>query len=232
MRRVFLDTETTGFGADKHRIVSVGAVAYNDRDAIGEGGEFDCYLNPERAIDAQARQVHGLTEEFLADFPPFAERAQDIADFVRDAEVVIHNAEFDEGFLNAEFARLKMPPLAEVAGKVVCSLMLARKLHPQLPAHSLDALCGHFRVDSSARVKHGALTDARLLAQVYLRMTLEQMTFSLPGAKVKVAAQDGGGGGEVKVVRATKAETTAHEKHLDLMEQKNKGIIPLWRQKK
>ena len=109
----------------------------------------------------------------------------------------MHNAEFDEGFLNAEFARLKMPPLAKVAAKVVCSLILARRMHPQLPSHSLDYLCGHFRVDNSARVKHGALTDARLLAQVYLRMTLEQMTFALPGARVKSAAANADSGGEV-----------------------------------
>ncbi|MGI9338887.1 MAG: exonuclease domain-containing protein [Gammaproteobacteria bacterium] len=230
MRRIFLDTETTGFGADKHRIVSVGAVAYNDRDAIGgESGEFDCYVNPSRAIDAQARHIHGLSEAFLSGFPTFDGRAQDIADFIRGAEVVIHNAEFDESFLNAEFGRLKMPPLADVAAKVVCSLMLARKLHPQLPGHSLDALCGHFRVDNSARVKHGALTDARLLAQVYLRMTLEQMTFALPGAKAAAAAEDGGG--KVPIIRATKAERAAHESHLDTMREKTKGVIPLWRRK-
>lgn len=229
MRRVFLDTETTGFGAERHRIVSVGAVAYNDRDAIGgEGGEFDCYINPARAVDAQAQKVHGLSDEFLAGFPPFAGRANDIAEFVRGAEVIMHNAEFDEGFLNAEFARLKMPPLADIAAKVICSLVLARKLHPQLPAHSLDALCGHFRVDNSARVKHGALTDARLLAQVYLRMTLEQMAFSLPGTKTTSAADSGGG--EVLVIAATKAEIKAHESHLDKMAETSK-VIPLWRRK-
>lgn len=230
MRRVFLDTETTGFGADKHRIVSVGAVAYHDRDAVGgDDGEFDCYINPARAVDAQAQQVHGLSDDFLSGFPPFAERADDIADFVRGAEVIIHNAEFDESFLNAEFARVKMPPLADIADKVICSLVLARRLHPQLPAHSLDALCGHFRVDNSARVKHGALTDARLLAQVYFRMTLEQMTFALPGTKTTSAADSGGG--EVPIVRATKAEIKAHESHLDKMTKISGGIIPLWRKK-
>ena len=133
MRRVFLDTETTGFGADKNRIVSVGAVAYNDRDIIsGDGGEFDCYVNPPCAMEEGAQKTHGLSEEFLADFPPFAERAEDIAAFVRGAEVIMHNAEFDEGFLNAEFARLKMPPLAKVAAKVVCS----KRLKPAPPWHA------------------------------------------------------------------------------------------------
>ena len=204
-------------------------MAYNDRDIIsGDGGEFDCYVNPPCAMEEGAQKTHGLSEEFLADFPPFAERAEDIAAFVRGAEVIMHNAEFDEGFLNAEFARLKMPPLAKVAAKVVCSLILARRMHPQLPSHSLDYLCGHFRVDNSARVKHGALTDARLLAQVYLRMTLEQMTFALPGARVKSAAANADSGGEVLVVRASEAEVAAHESHLDTM-QKRKGVVPLWR---
>lgn len=230
MRRVFLDTETTGFGADKHRIVSVGAVAYNDRDAVGgDDGEFDCYINPSRAVDAGAQKIHGLSDEFLAGFPPFAGHADAIVAFLRGAEVIIHNAEFDEAFLDAEFARVKMPPLADIADKVICSLNLARKLHPQLPSHSLDALCGHFRVDSSARIKHGALTDARLLAQVYLRMTLEQMAFALPGAKVAQKAEESGG--EVLVVPATKAEISAHESHLDKMQEKAKGVIPLWRRK-
>ena len=131
MRRVFLDTETTGFGADKNRIVSVGAVAYNDRDIIsGDGGEFDCYVNPPCAMEEGAQKTHGLSEEFLADFPPFAERAEDIAAFPNAPRTASDyaNAEFDEGFLNAEFARLKMPPLAKVAAKVVCSLILARRM--------------------------------------------------------------------------------------------------------
>ena len=234
MRRIFLDTETTGFGAREHRIVALGAVAYMEREpVVGEGSEIDFYFNPERTVDADAMRVHGLSDEFLAECKPFAEHAQAIADFVRGAEVVMHNAEFDEEFINAEFKRAAMPPLAEIAD-VKCSLQLARKLHPQLGSHSLDALCSHFRVDRSARATHhNALADARILAQVYLRMTLEQMTFALPGARANAkpaAAIDEAAGGNVPVIHAGDDELAAHEELLDKMEKDTK-VKPLWRKK-
>ena len=230
-RRIFLDTETTGFGAREHRIVALGAVSYIEREAVG--GEIEYYFNPGRAVDPDAMRVHGLTDEFLAEYKPFSAHAKAIADFVRGAEVVMHNAEFDEEFINAEFKRAAMPPLAEIAD-VKCSLQLARRLHPQLGSHSLDALCSHFRVDRSARATHhNALADARILAQVYLRMTLEQMTFALPGARANVkpaAAIDEAAGGNVPVIKAGDDELAAHEALLDKMKQETK-VEPLWRRK-
>jgi DNA polymerase-3 subunit epsilon len=180
MRQVFLDTETTGLSAEQgDRIVEIGCIEMVNRRLSGR--TLHHYLNPGRASHPDALKVHGLTEEFLADKPPFAKVAAELAEFIGGAELIIHNADFDTGFLNAEFERIGKPRVAELAGAVTDSLTLARELFPG-KGNSLDALCKRLEVDNSAREYHGALLDAGLLAEVYLRMTRGQKTLVIDGA--------------------------------------------------
>ena len=177
MRQVVLDTETTGLEpADGHRIIEIGALELIDRRLTGR--QFHRYLNPERAVDAGALEVHGLDDEFLADQPRFAEVVKEFLDFIRDAELIIHNAPFDIGFLDAELARLAEPMRIADFARVLDSLELARELHPG-QRNSLDALCKRYEVDNSNRSLHGALLDAELLADVYLLMTGGQVALGL-----------------------------------------------------
>ena len=172
MRQVFLDTETTGLSAEQgDRIVEIGCIEMVSRRLTGR--TLHHYLNPGRASHPDALKVHGLTDEFLADKPTFAQIAAELAEFIAGAELVIHNAGFDTSFLDAEFGRLGHARVAEVAGGVSDSLALARELFPG-KGNSLDALCKRLEVDNSARAQHGALLDAGLLAEVYLRMTRGQ----------------------------------------------------------
>ncbi len=172
MRQVFLDTETTGLNAAQgDRILEVACIEYvNRRDS---GRKLHHYINPERSSHPDALRVHGITDAFLADKPLFAAIAPELVEFLAGADVVIHNAAFDSAFLNAEFARLGLPPLAQQAGKVTDSLLMAREQFPG-KSNSLDALCKRLDVDNSARDLHGALIDAHLLAQVYLNLTRGQ----------------------------------------------------------
>lgn len=172
MRQVFLDTETTGLSADTgDRIVEIGCIEMLNRRLSGR--TLHHYLNPERPSNPEAVKVHGLTDEFLADKPKFAAIADELAEFLQDAEIIIHNAAFDVGFLDAEFARLGRPPVAACCRLVTDSLLMARDLYPG-KANSLDALCKRLEVDNSGRGYHGALLDAGLLAEVYIRMTRGQ----------------------------------------------------------
>ena len=172
MRQVFLDTETTGLNAAQgDRIIEIGCIEYiNRRDS---GRRLHHYINPERSSHPDAVRVHGITDDFLADKPLFAAVADEVLEFLKGADVVIHNAAFDIGFLDAEMARLKMPSLARQVARVTDSLLLARQQYPG-KANSLDALCKRLEVDNSHRDVHGALLDAGLLAEVYLRMTRGQ----------------------------------------------------------
>jgi DNA polymerase III, epsilon subunit, Proteobacterial len=166
MREIALDTETTGLDPlAGHRIIEIGCVEMHNHVATGES--FHCYLNPERPVPAEAFAVHGLSDAFLADKPRFAEVAEKMLAFLGDARLVIHNAAFDLGFLNAELARLKRPPLA--ADLAIDTVRLAREKFPGSPAN-LDALCRRFDIDNSDRTLHGALKDAQLLARVYLQL--------------------------------------------------------------
>jgi DNA polymerase-3 subunit epsilon len=170
MREIVLDTETTGLdakGAD--RIIEIGCVELLNR--IPTGREFHRYVNPERDVPAEVVAVHGLTREFLADKPLFADIAAEFLEFIGDDPLVIHNAAFDTGFLNAELARLRKPKLA--ASRVVDTLELARRKHPAGP-NSLDALCKRYGIDNTKRTKHGALVDSLLLAEVYLELLGER----------------------------------------------------------
>jgi len=172
MRQIVLDTETTGLEFRLgHRVIEIGCVELVGRKLTNR--RFHHYLNPERPIEAGAQAVHGLTNEFLQDKPKFAEIAAEFQDFVRGAELVIHNAAFDLGFLNNELELLGRESLTEVCGGVTDTLRLARELRPGRK-NSLDALCTEYAIDNSGRQLHGALLDAELLAEVYLAMTRGQ----------------------------------------------------------
>ncbi len=168
VRQVVLDTETTGLDANGgDRIVEIGCVEVIDRQVTGN--HFHVYINPERHMSEDAVKIHGLTDGFLSDKPAFSGIAAGFCEFIRDAELIIHNAEFDVGFLDAELKRLDMPSIAELTAHVIDSLALAKQMFPNR-RNSLDALCDRFGVDRSERTIHGALLDAQLLAEVYLVM--------------------------------------------------------------
>jgi len=172
MRQIFLDTETTGLNPESgDRIVEIGCIEMVNRRLTGENRHL--YLNPERKGSEEAIKVHGLTDAFLADKPRFAEVAEDLIDFLEGAEIIIHNAAFDVGFLNAELKRLGRQPFHTVAAKVTDTLLMAREMFPG-KANSLDALCRRLDVDNTHRTVHGALLDAGLLAEVYIRLTRGQ----------------------------------------------------------
>jgi len=174
VRQVFLDTETTGLdAANGDRIIEIGCIELVNRRLTGR--TLHHYVNPQRSSHPDALRVHGITDEFLADKPPFAAVAQEILEFCGGAEIIIHNAAFDIGFLDAEFKRLGQPPFARQAARVADSLLMAREMFPG-KSNSLDALCKRLEVDNSNRELHGALLDAGLLAEVYLRMTRGQGT--------------------------------------------------------
>jgi DNA polymerase-3 subunit epsilon len=167
MREIILDTETTGLDpASGHRIVEIGCIEMIGR--VESGRSFHAYLCPDRAMPSEAEAVHGLSDVFLADKPRFADIARELLDFIGDASVIAHNAAFDIAFLDAELRACGHPPLT--MGRAVDTLALARARHPGAK-HSLDGLCSRYGIDRSQRVKHGALLDAELLAQVYVELT-------------------------------------------------------------
>jgi len=219
MRQIVLDTETTGLEpTDGHRIIEIGCLEMVERRQTGRN--FHVYINPDREVEGGAMAVHGITDEFLADKPRFTDLAGEFLDFIRDAELVIHNAAFDVGFLNAELARLEQPTRVEDHATVLDTLMLARELHPGQRV-SLDALCKRYEVDNSGRDLHGALLDAELLAEVYLAMTGGQVDLALD-----LSADSDGVEGDGDVVldvdvsrlvvrRADDAERQAHQARLE-----------------
>lgn len=171
-RQIVLDTETTGIGHDAgHRIIEIGCVELVDRRLTGR--HFHRYMNPERLVDLGAFKVHGISDEFLADKPKFFDIYQEFLDFVTDAELIIHNAPFDVGFLNAELGRVKKNFKIESVCHITDTLDMAKRMHPG-QRNSLDALCKRYQVDAADRVLHGALLDAQLLADVYMAMTSGQ----------------------------------------------------------
>ncbi len=189
MRQIVLDTETTGLEVSLgHRIVEIGCVEMINRRVTGN--HWHHYLNPEREIDGGAFEVHGISNEFVADKPRFAELAEEFLAYVDGAELIIHNAPFDIGFLNAELARLD-PPADGVEARcdILDTLVLARQKHPG-QKNNLDALCKRYEIDNSGRSLHGALLDARILADVYLSMTGGQTSLGLD-AEQGEAASDG-----------------------------------------
>jgi DNA polymerase-3 subunit epsilon len=172
MRQIFLDTETTGlYHAQGHRVIEIAAVEVVNRRLTKQ--HFHYYLNPEREIDHGAQEVHGISLEFLQDKPHFADIAAELIAFIADAELIMHNAPFDVGFLNCELGLIEHKPLETVVAKVTDTLKMAKEMRPG-QRNSLDALCRHFGIDNSRRTLHGALLDAELLADVYMAMTRGQ----------------------------------------------------------
>lgn len=222
MRQIVLDTETTGLEPTRgHRIIEIGGVELMNRRLTGR--KFHRYLNPEREIDEGALAVHGITREFLADKPRFADIAEELLQFIAGAELVIHNAAFDISFLDEEFRRHQAEAARPVAGfcRVLDTLALARELHPG-QRNSLDALCKRYSVDDSKRELHGALLDARILADVYLIMTGGQSALALDSSPATLTASEGGAVralvrpvGGLTVIRASADERAAHERMLD-----------------
>ena len=230
-RQIFLDTETTGLYADNgDRIIEIGLIEMVNRRRTGNDKHW--YLNPERSSHPDAVRVHGLTDEFLADKPLFAHVAEELVGYLAGAQVVIHNAAFDLGFLDAELRRLGKPRMADTVAGVVDTLLMAREMYPG-KANSLDALCKRLEVDNSNRTVHGALLDAGLLAEVYIRLTRGQDSLVIDAGDagdeaLAVAAVDLAGF-ELPVLRATEAEAAAHEAALADLD-KACGGKTLWRQ--
>ncbi len=233
MRQIILDTETTGLEPTAgHRIIEIGCVEMINRRLTGR--QFHQYLNPRRGIDAGAVEVHGLTSEFLSDKLFFEDIVDDFLEFVSDAELIIHNAAFDVGFLNHEIKLLKkaLPPL-EKHCRILDTLKLARELHPG-QKNSLDALCKRYEVDNSQRDLHGALLDAEILADVYLAMTGGQTALFAEetNASRKAAQQSQRRIRKerplLSVLRATPEEQALHEGRLDAIDKSSDGQC-VWR---
>ena len=229
MREIVLDTETTGLDpATGDRVVEIGAVEL--LNGVPTGENFHVYINPERDMPEGAFRVHGLSAEFLSGHPVFSSIAKGFLDFIAGDRLVIHNAEFDVKFINAEFARLDISPLAPE--RIVDTLALARRKHPSA-ANSLDALCARYGVDSSRRKKHGALLDAELLADVYIGLTRGQETLLIePGDEGPGHAQHGAVRIDLRqfdlpVIAPSEAERAAHEKILAELD-KASGGRTLW----
>jgi len=216
MRQIVLDTETTGLDPSLgHRIIEIAAIEMVNRQISGR--DYHCYINPEREIDAGAMEVHGISNDFLADKPKFADVANDFLKFIEGAELIIHNAAFDIGFLNAELGQAGLEPITAFCEMITDTLKIARDLHPG-KRNSLDALCERYAIDNSARTLHGALLDTRLLAEVYLAMTRGQESLLMDvdaGNTIVDARGDMGGDFELIVIRATDEEMDQHLQQLD-----------------
>ena len=226
MRQIALDTETTGINtSDGHRIIEIGCIEMENRRITGK--EFHCYINPEREIDEGATRVHGLTYEKLKNEPLFKDIKSDFMNFISDSELIIHNADFDIGFLNYELSLVKSSNVIEDKALVLDTLKMARNMHPG-KKNSLDALCNRYEIDRSMRQVHGALIDADLLAKVYLAMTGGQETFELNEAKgndkeekIKIQRENSF---SLKVIKANSSELDAHENFLSELRDKGECI--------
>lgn len=227
VRQVMLDTETTGLEwRQGERVIEIGCVELLNRKLTGQ--RFHRYLNPERPIAAGAQAVHGLTDEFLADKPKFAEIAAELLEFVAGAELIIHNAPFDTGFLDNELALAGHAPLLAACASITDSLKMARELRPG-KKNGLNALCSEFGVDDSARQLHGALLDAELLAEVYLAMTRgqESLVMELDSGAAAISFIKGEYP-PIRVVAATAEELAGHERVLAEIDKESQGKT-LWR---
>jgi DNA polymerase-3 subunit epsilon len=220
MRQIVLDTETTGLEPQEgHRIIEIGCVELVNRRLTGNN--FHQYLQPDREIDAGAIEVHGITNEFLVDKPRFQDVVADFVDYIRGAELVIHNAPFDVGFINHELKLCAYGQQVAELCQVLDTLLMARKMHPG-QKNNLDALCKRYEIDNSRRDLHGALLDAEILADVYLAMTGGQVTLSLgsnletggstvqPDKPRRLAANRP----PLRVIRADREENAAHQSRL------------------
>ncbi len=211
MRQIFLDTETTGlYPAQGHRIIEIAAIEMINRRPTNN--HYHVYLNPERGIDPAAQEVHGITLEFLQDKPLFEAVAQDLMAFVNNAEVIIHNAPFDVGFLNSELGKIGLLPFEKCCEKITDTLKMAKDSRPG-QRNNLNALCSHFGIDNSRRTLHGALLDAELLAEVYMAMTRGQDSLMMDlGQTPQAAMQQMPSKSELnlKVLKASDDELAEH----------------------
>ena len=228
MRQIFLDTETTGLEHKLgHRIIEIGCVEMRNRRLTNR--HFHRYLNPDRDIDAGALAVHGISLDFLQDKPHFTDIAAEFLDFVRGAELIIHNAPFDMGFLNAELSRLDMAPLDTVCRGVLDTLRMAKDLHPG-KKNNLNALCERYGVDNTRRTLHGALLDAEILAEVYVAMTRGQESLIMDLSNDSANQTSGVEQFQAdkprrpqRVVLADADELAAHEQLLTIIQKESKG---------
>lgn len=228
MRQVFLDTETTGlYPAQGHRIIEIAAVEVINRRLTRN--HFHVYLNPDREIDPAAQEVHGITLEFLQDKPHFPDVVDEFLGFVANAELIIHNAPFDVGFLNMELGKIDRANIEEASAGIIDTLKMAKEMRPG-QRNNLDALCRHYGIDNSKRTLHGALLDAELLADVYLAMTRGQeslmidmleSTQALDDVSVTARSQP------LTVIAADADEVAAHQQYLESL---SKGGPCVWNQ--
>jgi DNA polymerase-3 subunit epsilon len=231
MRQIFLDTETTGLSPDSgDRMVEIGCVEMDNRRLTGRHLHF--YLNPERKNGEGAVAVHGLTDEFLADKPLFSQVAGEVIEFVRGAEIIIHNAGFDVGFLNEELRRCGLPKFSTHVAAITDTLAMARDQFPG-KSNSLDALCKRLEVDNTNRTLHGALIDANLLAEVYIRLTRGQDSLVMDMTEQRGAGLGDTGPADLSVfvlpvLLATEAEAADHERVLGEID-KASGGKTIWR---
>jgi DNA polymerase III subunit epsilon len=226
MRQVILDTETTGLQADQgHRIIEIGCLELVNRRPTGN--TLHMYINPERDIDDGALAIHGLSRDFLKDHPTFDKIKDEVIAFVKDAEVLIHNANFDVGFLDAELSRLNAPSFKTACAKITDTVKMARELHPG-KRNSLDALCDRYGISNAHRKLHGALLDAELLAEVYLAMTRGQNTISMIDNSATANDLSGLSGVYwpplgLRILKANENELQAHHELLKGMQKDAKG---------
>jgi DNA polymerase-3 subunit epsilon len=230
MRQIVLDTETTGLSAETgDRIIEIGCVELVARKLTGNNRHY--YLNPERDSHEDALKVHGISNEFLRDKPKFAAVAQELIDYLSGAELIIHNAPFDIGFLNKELELTGRPPLATFVNTVIDSLVLAKQLYPG-KRNSLDALCDRLEVDNSSRTLHGALLDAELLADVYINLTRGQNSLAMDlgstdGSEQSVQLIDLSVF-DLPILQASETELGAHDALLADLDTASKGKT-VWR---
>jgi DNA polymerase-3 subunit epsilon len=220
MREIVLDTETTGLNpADGHRVVEIGCLELENHIATGES--FHCYINPERSMPDEAFAVHGLSDDFLAEQPVMADQMDGFVEFIADDPLIIHNAEFDIRFLNAELDKLGLGQIP--MSRAIDTVRMARQKFPGAPA-SLDALCRRFEIDNSSRTLHGALLDAQLLAEVYLELIGgRQPDLALAKTVKQVAVVGSGERREPRAHAPSAEELTSHETFLDKISE------PIWR---
>lgn len=224
MRQVVLDTETTGIGHEfGHRIIEIGCVELVDRQLTGQ--HYHIYINPEREVDEGAFKVHGISTEFLKDKPLFSSVLNEFVNFIDGAELIIHNAPFDVGFLNAEFSRAKWSQKIEDHCSVIDTLVLAKEKHPG-QRNNLDALCKRYDIDNKHRHLHGALLDAEILAGVYLAMTGGQTSLFASGfSEQQNHLSQGGEHQPLKntsgICYATADELKAHQEFIEMLQKKS-----------
>lgn len=226
MRQIFLDTETTGlYPAQGHRVIEIAAVEMLNRRPTNN--HFHQYLKPDCEIDPAAQEVHGITMEFLQDKPEFSAIAEDFLQFIDGAELIIHNAPFDVGFLNSELGKIGLQPITNYCGNIIDTLKMAKNSRPG-QRNNLDALCRHFGIDNSKRTLHGALLDAELLAEVYMAMTRgqESLMMDLSQTPTRASMDNGLVAAPLIIKRANDADLHAHQEYLAMLE---KSVKIVWK---